>query len=179
MDAQQENSIIARVQAGQVAEFAHLVSQYQNSLFRIVGNIVPSAMVEDVVQEVFLTAFSHIRRFDPARGRFRTWLFRMARNCALNAFKKKRELPMEEDTMITIDPHTPIDDLLRREMFQQLDRAISQLSFQERVIFVLAELEGLSYAEIARIEKIRLGTVKSRLARVRARLRTLLQAYKN
>lgn len=178
MDAQQENTIIARVQAGQIAEFAHLVSQYQNSLFRIVGNIAPSAMVEDVVQEVFLTAFSNIRHFDPTRGRFRTWLFRITRNCALNAFKKKRELPMAEDT-IPIDPHTPMDDLLRREMFQQLDRAISQLNFQERVIFVLAELEGLSYAEIARIEGIRLGTVKSRLARVRARLRTLLQAYKN
>ncbi len=173
-----EKELIARVREGRIDEFGRLVSLYEGALFRIVGNIVPSALVEDVVQEAFLSAFRNLRRFDPALGAFRTWLFRIARNHALNACKKKRELPMEEPPVV-VDPHTPMDDLLRREAFQQLDRALAELSFHERVIFVLAELEGLPYAEIAQIEGLRLGTVKSRLARARARLRASLRTYRS
>jgi RNA polymerase sigma-70 factor, ECF subfamily len=66
-----------------------------------------------------------------------------------------------------------------KEAFACMDRALSELKFQDRVIFVLAELEGLSYAEIAHIEKLALGTVKSRLARIKTKLRGALAAYVN
>lgn len=178
MDRGEENGTISRVLAGQRNEFAHLVSRYQGPLFRIVGNMVPPAMVEDVVQEVFLAAFRHLRRFDPQRGAFRTWLYRIARNAALNAQKKKRELPLPEE-MAPIDPDTPADALLRREAADRLDRALSKLPFRERMVFVLADLEGLSYGEIARIEKLPLGTVKSRLARARLKLKSALQGYRD
>lgn len=171
-----ENEIINRVKAGETAPFEYLVKQYQGALFQIVANLVDHGAVEDIVQDVFLTAFSKIRRFDPKRGSFRTWLYRIARNRALNARRKKRERLMDHEPVI-FDPHTPSRDLMVKEAFEHLDRELARLDFKERVIFVLAELHGMSYADIAQIEKIKLGTVKSRLARVREKLRRSLKFY--
>lgn len=171
-----ENEIIARVKAGATGEFEHLVSRYQGPLFRIVGNLVDGSMVEDVVQDVFVTAFVQIWRYDPRRGSFRTWIYRIARNHALNARKKKREFLMDEDPVI-VDGRTPSRDLIVKEAFDRLNRALEELSFKDRMIFVLAELEALPYAEIAQVEKLAIGTVKSRLFRVKKKLRKVLQPY--
>jgi RNA polymerase sigma-70 factor, ECF subfamily len=175
---QQENDIIARVKNGSTGDFEQLVRRYQKPLFRIVGNLVPVWMAEDIVQDVFLTAFTQIQRFDARRGSFRTWIYRIARNRALNALKKKRER-ISADPPVTTDGRTPSDDLLVREAFLRLDQALGELKFQDRVIFVLAELEGLSYAQIAHIESLALGTVKSRLSRIKAKLRQALEPYVN
>jgi len=129
-----------------------------------------------VVQDTFIAAFTHICSFDPERGSFCTWLYRIARNLALNARKKRRDQPLPEDLVIA-DERTPADDVQNNEIFRRLDQALEELRFQDRVVFVLTELEGLSYAEVARIEGLRIGTVKSRLARARARLRSLLESY--
>ena len=174
MNPRQENRIVARVQDGRREEFARLVRGYQQALFRIVGNLLPPSRVEDVVQEVFLAAFAAIERFDPRRGSFRTWLFAIARNRARNARRKRREERLPDDHPLPYE-RTPHDELQTREVFRRLDRALKGLRFEERVVFVLAELEGLTYAEIARIEGVKLGTVKSRLARARARLRRELE----
>ena len=171
-----ENEIIERVKAGATADFEGLVRRYQGPLFRIVANLVDRASVEDIVQDVFLTAFAEIGRFDPARGTFRTWLFRIARNRSLNARRKRRERCLDPAPTIA-DTRTPSQNLLAKEAFGRLDHALAELDFKERVIFVLAELEGLSYAEIAQIERLPLGTVKSRLSRARARLRQALTEY--
>jgi RNA polymerase sigma-70 factor (ECF subfamily) len=178
MEAHRENEIIARMQAGDTKDFEHLVRCYQGPLFRIVGNLLDGSIVEDLVQDVFLTAFSQIQGFDPKRGSFRSWIYRIARNHALNARKKKREQLLAEDPVIAVE-RTPSHDLLVKEAYSRLDRALSELKFQDRVVFVLAELEGLSYVEIAQIENLALGTVKSRLARIKIKLRNALQAYVN
>jgi RNA polymerase sigma-70 factor (ECF subfamily) len=176
MDVFDEAQIICRVQAGCTDDFRHLVRHYKSGLFRVVGNLVDSAQVEDIVQETFIAAFRNICRFDIGRGSFCTWLYRIARNLALNARKKKREQPLPED-MVIVDERTPADDAQKNEIFRRLDWALEELRFQDRVIFVLAELEGLSYAEIARVEGLRIGTVRSRLARTRNKLKNLLEDY--
>lgn len=176
MDEFEEAKIIGLVQAGRTDEFARLVQRYESGLFRMVGNLVERAQVEDIVQDAFVAAFTNICRFDPNRGSFCAWLYRIARNLALNARKKKRDQPLPEG-MVIVDERTPADDVQKDEIFRLLDRALEELPFQDRVIFVLAEIEGLSYAEIASIQGLRLGTVKSRLARTRARLRHLLEMH--
>jgi RNA polymerase sigma-70 factor (ECF subfamily) len=173
-----ENEIIARVQAGHAEDFEHLVLRYQRPLFRMVANLVDHSMVEDLVQDIFLAVFENIQRFDSKRGSFRTWIYRIARNRALNARKKKREQLFEQAPVIA-DIRNPSHDLMLKEAFACLDRALSSLKFQDRVIFVLAELEELSYAEIAQIENLALGTVKSRLARIKNKIRGALAAYAN
>lgn len=176
MNPQEEARIIGDVQSGQSEPFAHLVRHYQGALFRIVANLVGPQKAEDMVQETFLAAFRNIHSFDPAKGLFRSWLFRIARNLAFNELKKKRPEALPE-ALAPVDHQTPATQMLRREIFRQLDRALEALPFRDRVIFTLAEIEELPYAEIARIEDIRLGTVKSRLARTRAKLRTLIGPY--
>ena len=178
MEERHENEIIGRVKAGHTDDYEYLVRFYQGPLFRFVGNLVGGANVEDLVQDVFLIAFAQIQTFNPRRGTFRTWIYHIARNRALNALKKKRE-QLSAETPIIVDTRTPAGDLLLKEAFSRLDQALDELKFQDRVIFVLAELEGLSYAEIARVEKLPLGTVKSRLSRIKIKLRNALQGYEN
>ena len=178
MDAHQEARIIALVQAGQISAFEQLVRCYQAPLIRIVGNLAGPVHLEDLVQEIFLAAFRHIRRYNPRRGAFKTWLYAIARNRTLNALKKKREQPLEKEPA-AVAQNTPADAMLAKEIFQQLDQALDRLKFDERLIFVLAELEELPYGEIARIAGVPLGTVKSRLARTKAKLRHHLKQYVN
>ena len=176
MDARDQALVAARVKEGQVQEFSKLVQLHQAALFRIAANLVGPMQAEDLVQDAFTAAFKNIGRFDPDRGGFQTWLYRITRNLALNARKKKRAEPWPEGMEI-VDARTPEDEARMREIFQGLDRVLDELGFQDRVIFVLAELEGLPQAEIARIEGLRLGTVKSRLARIKAKMRDKLKHY--
>jgi len=178
MDAKQEAHIITRVQAGDTELFVDLVRYYQAPLFRVVANMVGHGRAEDVVQEVFLAAFKEIGRYDSSKGLFRTWLFRIARNKTFNLLKKKRWESHQEPPE-SPDWHTPDKHLLLKEIFTKLDQALSAFKPQDRMIFVWAELEGLSYAEIARIEGLPLGTVKSRLFRTKAKLKTLIASYVN
>ena len=174
MQQDSENEIIDQVKAGDTDAFESLVRQYQTALFRIVGNLVKGPAAEDLVQDVFLAAFANLRKFDPAKGSFQTWIYRIARNHALNAIKKKRELLLDEEPVI-VDQHTADRELMVKQAYQRLDRTLDQLPFDEKLIFVLAEFEGLAYADIARILELPLGTVKSKLFRVREKLRRELE----
>ncbi len=173
-----ENQIIAQVQAGDMDAFEPLVRHYQTAVFRILANLVTGAMVEDLAQDVFLSAFARIRRFDPQKGSFRSWLYAITRNRALNALRKKREVPMSNPPEIHHN-RTPVDDVIVKEALLRLDNALNAMPFQDRSIFVWVELEGLPYAEVAAIEGMRLGTVKSRLARIRAKLKQSLHDVRN
>ena len=131
--------------------------------------------MEDVVQEIFLAAFEHIQRFEPRRGAFSSWLYRIARNRCLNEFKKKREhlKPDIEQVSGSADVE---EDILRRERFRQLDEALGRLPLDQRMVFILADLQGLSYGEISQIENLPAGTVKSRLARARRKIAQTLNS---
>ena len=166
--------IIARVKNGDRAAFETIVLSYQTLLFRVVRNLVGDGQAEDVVQEVFLAAYANLKRFDPQKGGLKTWLLTIARNKARNTARRKREYT-GMDLPEARDERSPSDALLAKERFAQLDGALLRLNDQERMIFVLAEIEGLSYAEIARIENMRLGSVKSKLSRTRAKLRALIK----
>ena len=176
MEIQEENAVIARIQAGDVQKFEHLVKNYQEPLFRFVANLAGHSNVEDLVQDIFVSAFSHLDTFDPDRASFRTWIYRIARNRVLNEKKKRREI-LFADAPERATGRTPSDDLLEKEAFERLDEAFGRLPFRERVIFVMAEIEGLSYKQIARVENLALGTVKSRLFRAKERLRKAFDEY--
>jgi RNA polymerase sigma-70 factor (ECF subfamily) len=178
MNPSREKEIIKQVQAGNAQAFEPIVHHYQSAVFRILSNLVGKAMVEDLAQDVFLSAFAKIRRFDPQKGSFRSWLYAIARNRALNTRIKKREIMLAEPPE-KVQTRTPVDDLMVKELFRHLDAVLATMPFQDRAIFVWAELEGLSYAEIARIEDLPLGTVKSRLARIRAKLKHSLNQMSN
>ena len=172
-----ESDIIARVKQGGRADFEQLVVAYKDQLFVFIINLTGSReQSEDILQEVFLSAYKQIHTFNSRRGSFSTWLYTIARNKCFNVLKKKQAILLE-DFPDPVAGGTPDEDLLKKEAFYRLDRALKQLPLQDQSIFNLFEIQGLSYKEISRIESIRIGTVKSRLARAREKLKAILKSY--
>jgi len=164
---------IQRVLAGDTDAFRRLVVRHQGPLFALVGNLVrdPHAR-DDIAQETFLAAYLHLGSYDPQRGKFSTWLLTIARNKCIDALKEQRPLAMASPPP-RVDSSSPADRLLETELFDQLDHALAALPPEQKTVFVLAEIEGLSHEEICRIEAAPLGTVKSRISRAKEKLRSL------
>jgi len=167
-------TIIRRVIEGDVESFGLLVDRYRGPVIRMIRNIAgANHLSEDLSQEVFMRAFRKLASFDPALSRFSTWLFTIARNLGLNAFRKKT-VPTSGSLPDRPDHSRPHDNLLRDEFFEKLDEALDALPLRLRTAFVLSQMEELSHAEIAQIEGISVGTVKSRLSRARRKLRSVI-----
>ena len=169
--------IINRVKGGDTNSYGRLIEKYQEPLFVMIVNMIRSPeTAEDIAQDVFFAAYRHLKTFDPAKARFSTWLFQIARNRCRNELKRRKEKGMP-DMEKHPSGHDPAADLMKKEMFKALDRALHELPFRQKVVFVLSEIQGLSLAEISRIEKRPVGTIKSRLFRAKKKLRSQLNAY--
>jgi len=169
-----DDAVIQRVLRGDGAAFRVLVERHQDRLFGFLRRFLPGAAdCEDVAQDVFLAAYRNLASYRPAAAQFSTWLLTIARNRCLNVLAKRRPavcaIPPEP-----IDARTPEAALAEAEFFRQLDTALAALPLEQRTAFVLAELQGLALEEVARIEGVPLGTVKSRVARARDKLRAQL-----
>jgi RNA polymerase sigma-70 factor (ECF subfamily) len=166
--------LVSRVLAGRTDDFRVLVDRHQQSIFRFAAGLLGNREeAEDVTQDAFLAAFANLSSYDSSRAAFSTWLFTIARNRCINLLKHCRPIALNETH--SIGDITLTDAIVSRELSQQLDRALAALPVEQRSAFVLAEIEGLPYAEIARIERTSLGTVKSRIHRAKQRLQSLLE----
>ncbi|MHC4645846.1 MAG: RNA polymerase sigma factor [Planctomycetota bacterium] len=173
----QETEVIRGVLEGDIEAFSDLVHRYERPVVRMIRNITADGQYcEDVAQDVFLTAYKKLASFDPARSKFSTWLFTIARNKSLNAIKKKRPLVMAE-LPEGIERRHPFEGFADREFLEKLDKKLQALPSRQRRAFVMAEFEKLSYQQIAQIEGVRLGTVKSRINRAKSRLRAALKEF--
>lgn len=167
-------SVIRRVLAGEVDAFRTLVERYQDPLFGLVRNLMPDRHeCEDIAQNVFLSAYLGLHGFDPQRSSFRTWLYTIARNLTVNSWKKRRPLLREDWEHLESRPVAATME--EEEFYRQLDAGLAALPPEQKTVFVLAELHELPHEEIAHIEEIPLGTVKSRLSRAKEKLRAGLE----
>jgi RNA polymerase sigma-70 factor (ECF subfamily) len=173
----QEKEVISSILAGDTESFRLIVERYQRPVVRMVRNITFDGQAcEDIAQEVFLAAYRKLSSFDPARSSFSTWLFTIARNKSINALRKKKAAPRggpPDRSMV----RAPQDELVERELLDELDNRLRNLPARQRRAFVLAEFEGLSYEEIAQIEGTKTGTVKSRISRAREKLRSAIRQF--
>jgi RNA polymerase sigma-70 factor, ECF subfamily len=162
---------IQHVLDGDVDAFRKLVERYQTMLLSLIGNLVRDRSErEDLAQDTFLSAYVQLASYKPREGKFSTWLLTIARNKCLNRLRKQTPQPMESLPSM-VDERNPADALAETEFFAQLDRALEALPLDQKTAFVLAEIQGLSHAEIGRIEDTPVGTVKSRISRAKERLR--------
>ncbi|MHC4509783.1 MAG: sigma-70 family RNA polymerase sigma factor, partial [Planctomycetota bacterium] len=167
----EEIGIIKAVLDGDTESFRLLVQRYEKPVTRMIGNLINDRHIcEDIAQEVFLAAYRKLASFDPARSSFSTWLFTIARNRSINAMKKRRT-PSVNRPPERMDLTDPADALDRDELFARLDAALNALGPGHRRALVLAEFENLSYEQIAQIEGVQIGTVKSRINRAKRKLR--------
>ncbi|NJL82972.1 MAG: sigma-70 family RNA polymerase sigma factor [Chloroflexaceae bacterium] len=170
--------------------FTELLRRYQSHVDKILYHLAPDWQDRaDLAQEVWIRVYRNISRLnDP--GKFQGWLSRIATNLFYDELRKRKRASQaisldaprkvndgEMDWEIADNAPSPEDDLSAREFYDQLRLAIAQLPEAFRITIVLREIEGLSYEEIAQITEVSLGTVKSRIARARAKLQTVLQSY--
>ncbi len=173
-----EIKIIKAVLDGDVESFRDLVCRYEKPVIKMVKNIVDDHHIcEDIAQEVFFDAYRKLNSYNPSLSSFSTWLFTIARNKSLNAIKKKRHFSIDNMPEKS-SPDCPTDTLTQNEFYCQLDEALRKLPAKHKTAFVLAELEQLPYEQIAQIEGIKLGTVKSRVSRAKEKLRVALKRAK-
>ena len=135
------------------------------------------AEAEELVQECFRRALGAARRPAPGDGNeVRRWMFVILRNVWKNERRTRaREGGIEEaGTLETAPQHSPENTLLRRALQIEIRTALDSLSEPHREIIVLRDMEGLTYEQIARVLDCPAGTVMSRLARARTRLRQVL-----
>lgn len=138
------------------------------------------AVASDLVQETYVRALNFRNKLRRANN-IKIWMFTILRNIWLNQLRKERGFPglTERDCAERLEPadglqHDPHQQLMRRMETERVREAIRQLPGDFREMIVLREYEDLSYREIAKLVGCPVGTVMSRLARARARLRDLL-----
>jgi RNA polymerase sigma-70 factor, ECF subfamily len=173
-----EDHVIASALAGDTSEFRKLVEQFHQPIFRFSHNLIGDEHdAEDITQEVFLAAFNHLASYNAARASLQTWLFTIARNRCVNYLKRKRPL-IDRDAITNTPRAASCDESERNEFWIRLDMALDALPIEQKTAFVLSEIEGLPYADIAQIEQTTLGTVKSRIHRAKQRLQAAMaQTY--
>jgi len=140
--------------------------------------LVGTEAAEDLVQETFLRAWKYFDTFDSASN-CRAWLFRILRNAWIGRWRKSRlELPLAETGEEQIEPYYDWEDeFLRDQMSAEIERALSELPADYRLAILLADVEDLTYEEIARVTECPIGTVMSRLNRGRKMLGRLIRTY--
>ncbi len=189
-----EAALVAELQTGSEEAFAWLIAHYHQPIFSLLARTVRNqADAADLTQEVFVKVFRGIRGFH-GESSLRTWIYRIALREASNQRRwwmrhQQHEIPIEQemgegdngrpvllkDTLV--DPsESPYDAALHEENRAYVERALRQVPEPFRVALILRDIEGFSYEEVAAMQGVNLGTVKSRLVRGRAFLGAVLRA---
>jgi RNA polymerase sigma-70 factor (ECF subfamily) len=170
----QDEQMVCDVLDGKVESFSRIIERYQRPVLRMVSNMINDHhAAEDITQDVFIAVFNKLSTFDPMRCRFSTWMFTIARNKSINHLRSNRKT-LSLDSREFVSSSDPSEQICNEEFFQQMDRALSQLPKSQKRAFVLAEFEKLPYEEIAQVECVSIGTIKSRVHRAKKKLRKSL-----
>src|SRR5258708_865740 len=175
-----DGQVVMRHLDGDPQAFGTLVDRYQTRLLNFVNRTIGDReRAEDLVQEVFIRVFRHLHRFDQTK-KFSTWIYTIASNLAKNELRNRSRNPLVLFQTIKKNwdaDHRPLqfedtkarpDDLYRKRFLKgAVDDCVAKLPEHHREVFVLREIDGRSYQEIAEITGCNLGTVKSRLNRAR------------
>jgi len=173
---------VRRLQRGDIDAFEILVRRHEKTIFnlvyRMLGDYDDAA---ETSQEVFLSAYRAIGQFR-GEANFSTWLYRIALNHATTrrksaALRQKRFVAIDGTDMIDSDQIGPAETLEKKELRERVQRALSELEPEDATVILLRDLQDVPYEDVARVLKIPVGTVKSRLHRARQALKAKLAAY--
>ena len=184
-----EQALITDAQNGSLDAFNTLVLHYQDSVFntalRILGDEDQAA---DAAQEAFISAFKSIKSF--RGGSFKGWLMRTVTNACYDELRRQKRrptTPLEPDTddgeemdspKWLADPSlTPDQQAEADDVEHAIQHCLNNLPLEFKTVVVMADIQGMDYIEVAASIRVPLGTIKSRLARARLRLRECLQGF--
>ena len=170
-----DGELVARAQRGDLDAFADLVRRHEAMAVRVASVVCGSGGAEDAAQEGFVRAYRSLHRFDTRRP-FRPWLARIVANVAKNRVRSEQrhlQLALREPGTGTA-PVVAADAAIAAERRAVLADALGRLPERDRLVLVYRWFEDMTEREIADALGVRPGTVKSRLSRAMARLRTEL-----
>jgi RNA polymerase sigma-70 factor (ECF subfamily) len=184
-----EAALILDAQRGDLEAFNRLVLAYQDLVYtqayRMMGE---TEAAEDAAQDAFIAAFRKLGSY--RGGSFKAWLLRIVTNLCYDELRRRKRRPttplepMDNDDEEIESPRwlsdpngTPEDETERLELARALQRCLDKLPPEFRVVVTLVDIQGMDYIEAAESMAKPLGTVKSRLARARMRMRDCLQGF--
>jgi RNA polymerase sigma-70 factor (ECF subfamily) len=178
--AELDDLTFVRAQRGDATAFRALVLHYQRPVFALLGRMLARTVlhgsIEDLAQECFLRVFRALPGFSLAgSAKPSTWILTIATRLAIDQLRKHspQTTPLEE--IVDLASEESAEHLVERRILgETLEKAVSQLSPVYRAVFLLRECHDLSYEEISLVVGSDVGTVKSRLLRARAALRSAL-----
>ncbi len=181
-----DREIVRQVLDGKTNAFEAIILKYQQPLFNYIGRMVGDRETAlDLTQEVFLKAFASLHTYKASYS-FRPWLFRIASHLLIDLWRKKK-LPLasldqtagEDPASYSLTNPSGAMSVTTRyelhELIQRLEQALQKIPAQLRELFLFRYVNGLSYAEIAEITDLPVGTLKNRVFQAKERLRSLLE----
>jgi RNA polymerase sigma-70 factor (ECF subfamily) len=184
-----EPGLIQSAQRGDLEAFNRLVLAYQDMVFNQAYRMMSEMdAAEDAAQDAFIIAY---RKLDSYRGgSFKAWLLRIVTNLCYDELRRRKRRPttplepldhddeeIESPRWLSDPSETPEESAERAELAQALQNCLDGLPPEFRAIVILVDIQGLDYSEAAQAIGSPLGTVKSRLARARTRMRDCLQGF--
>jgi len=184
-----EEFSLDELRAGNRDEYARLVETYYEMIYNLAFRMLNDPQdAEDILQETFLKAYRHLKSFD-GRSSLSTWLYRIATNEALMFLRRRRMETVSIDESKETDTGEqeplqivdwcclPEEELVSAEAQAHLDEAVTRLSPNLRVVFVLRDIQGLSTHEVGEVLNLTETAVKTRLSRARLQPREDLTGY--
>lgn len=182
-----DRELVERCQRGLLDAYEPLVNRYRDKVYALAYSMLRNEDdAADIAQEAFVRAWQAIGRFKK-NASFYTWLYRITANLCIDFVRKRDRRPTvlfeeavdpDADADLHVPPSNkqmPTDEAQRKELREQIDVALLELSPEHRTVILLREYEGLEYAEIAKVVGCSIGTVMSRLHYARKNLYKLLK----
>ena len=188
-----DTTLVERCRQGDSEAMERLIIKYQNRIYNVILKICANADdAAELSQETFVKVIENIDKFE-GRSSFYTWLFRIAVNLTLSYCKRSVKLGLKsldsEDDECGREGRRALKEFLsddslsdpaaiasKKELYELIKKAMMKLDDNQRAVIVLRDIEGMDYAQIAKVLDVELGTVKSRLNRGRSNLREIMEA---
>jgi RNA polymerase sigma-70 factor (ECF subfamily) len=184
-----ENALIEQAREGDLNAFNHLVLTYQDMAFNLAARMLDDDdAAADITQTAFISAYKSLDSF--RGGSFRAWVMRMVANACYDELRRRKRRPtislepvneddeeIESPAWLADDAPSPEDRMEQSELEEALQTCLHGLPDEFRSVVLMVDVEGLDYQEVSLAIGKPLGTVKSRLARARLKMRDCLRQY--
>lgn len=192
-----ESELVQKAQNGDQRAFSLLVKKYESTVYSFAYKVCRNEeKAEETLQDTFVNVYRKLDQFN-GKAKFSTWLYQIVTN---NCLMKRRKTKLDKSSVSIESPEnaqedselqgdgaplqtlvsltqTPQDEVVNKELRELLDTAILKLPMEQRIVFILRDVEGRSSEEAAKILKVSIPAIKSRLRRARVFLREQLQEY--
>lgn len=173
-----EQQLVSLLKSRDEKAFSYLYDNYSASLYTVISQIVNDfELANDVLQEVFINIWRKIENYDPLKGRLYTWMLNIARNASIDTLRSKAYQNSQKNQPINETTEWDTGGQMARMNIEHIGfrKVLERLKKEHRVLIDLAYFKGYTHEEIAEIENIPLGTVKTRIRNALLQLREYLK----